>query len=548
MNFKDVGTILANAWAEYSPTMIGHLLLALVLGIYVLDPVGSFPLREFWPSIKLAADRLIFESGVKIERGYLIALLIYLYLWLFGRVSYAVGRLLRLESSTYYAPTARCLSQLSRHTAPVGRLSRLYEETLALWDRQLLLRGYGETGTTWTRERVHLWARYQRFASLAALFLVAWRLEGGSGSLDPGRITDVALLCIALAVISAWKDRVWSRRNMEQWASNVVEQLEKESTSAPPWDQGVARNAEFVKVMHNHIHAQSLHAGRWVSHRVLNLPLPGMIRYWLYRKLPNSRLAHWSGDDWSLWNSAHARPFIHDATIPPELRTQPFAKRFDRLLHCEGSGLAILVDPRHAYAPGVTGAGQSYCLGERQHGGRALSMYLMQTESDHTGDICFNAAGGLAWLVVADVGPIPIELLAQGAATHWDNSDKELAEWSRDLPLWQAMTRLSCADTSNWTYQMVRRRDVKVAGVELRSSTEPKAGHSYVVRGRLASVDLEFSFALQVFATPDRGKLLIAWVFLHLYGKPSMPPAVRPWWNWKSWAEYFGNVPGVPKG
>lgn len=538
MNFKDLGALLSNAWAAFSPTVIGHLLLAVILGAYVLDPAGSFPVREIWPSIKAAADRLLDEAGMKIERGYVIALLLYLYLWLFAQVSFGVGRLLRLESSTAYVPTARCLSQLSRHTKPVGRLVQFYEDTLALWARQLLLRGYGEAGSKWTRDRVHLWARYQRFASVATVALVAWRIEGGSGSVDPARVTHIAVACMALAIFSAWKDRVWSTRSMEQWASNLVEQLEKDSPPLEGRSQASGRNAEFVRLMHGYMTAQSLHAGRWLSHRVLNLPLPQKMRHWLFGRLPRARLPHWSGDDWALWNSAEMKPFVHDATLPADLYTQPFAREFDRLLGCRGAGLAILVDPAKAYAPGVEGAGQSYCLGERQHGGRALSMHWLPYGERAIGSLSFTAPGGLAWIAVADVDTVPIALLAQQANKHWHNGGKELAEWSRDLPLWEAMTRLTRGDTSDWTAQRLRQREVKVAGVELGSSVDAKAGHSYVVRGRLASVDLEFSVALQVFSTPDSGKILVAWSFLQLLGSPSVPPEVLPWWNWRSWSEY----------
>ena len=522
MNLKDLLASFSALWARHSPTVIVHLALLVILVSYVLSGGNGLFVADLWRLAKQAIDDSLKEVGIQIERGYVIVALVYLYLtacqWVAGMVGSIPGLRVRIQSQL----TPELASRLARFVPTDNDMFDVDRKLWRQWDdiRQAQQEHDQSSTLGWYDRNISLWSRYLGLSVIAFVGVLAWRLEGASGAVSAARVTDIALALFAFALLSRWRLGRWVKRREESSVWSAIEAYERKRPPVEEHEPIVSLRARLISETRRFRLALDRHPTSVLRNLIFRLHLP--FRQRLLQAVPHS-YPRWNNDDWLLFDSA-LRLHSEERTQPPiALRVDAFRSRFASLLECRGAGLCILVADDTGLAPAVRDFGASYCFAERSHEGRRFPLrYSASSSGAGLGTFEFARYGGEGWGVLADMGPQRIELIAQHR--YGSPSDGNLAED------WFALFRADL-DTAGWSRGSFRAEGETVHGVHLCSSVPAVLGHSYFLRARIQAEGPEAVIAFQCFGAGDAQRLLIAWKIIAIYGQPSRPPLVRPWWS-----------------
>jgi hypothetical protein len=521
MNLDKLLASLSDLWARHAPTVLMHGALFIVMQTWVANFGPNLGAEHLWHEVKTKVDALLVESGIKIERGYALAAIGYVYLvivqWLADTVTQFPGLRPTFAYRTFDV-------DFLRHAGNVLRLPpdpyRILEKVDQLVDK--FTRGFKERGEpepySWLQADISKWSRFYGLAIVATVASLVWWLEGGSGAVSRSRVGQLALCLLGFALLARGQltRKYRNRRRQLRYAALRSRELE---------DSGEAEANQLSHLRNDAIVANVAYEKAYQRHpttlvRRYTARLPGPVRETLWHRL--SYLPR-PAEDWELTRSQAARQEDYTGPLPSSLSVSAYQARFRNLLECRGSGLFFLVNRDLGLAPSAEGGGAEYSFETRRHGyGEVMIRFRADWRKNEDGWLSTNNYGAL-WGFLADIGPYPIERVAGGNLPEVD--DPQLAWWHL-LESELDMSGIAAAnlDTDN----------AKVHGIAVRSALRARPGNTYLLRSRCRS-GAEAVIAFQCFATPDVGRLLIAWKFLNVFREKQQAPQILPWWKPAAW-------------
>lgn len=525
MNLDKLFAFLSEQWARHSPTIAVHLALLLVLQLAVLQP-GLLQGESLWTWFKGLLDTGLAELGIQPERAYVLVALAYVYL---AGIQLAAAELaaLPLLRPSYAEPPLndeqlRQAARLLPGPPDFFAVSRRLRELQQRYEHAAGANG-GEPFPWLGRRRREL-QRYLGLCLLSALGCAAWLLAGAPGAQSYGRALALLAGCIAAALLVRW----WLRRYFERYIHELrwatLNELARDQRSeaddgAEPWRADpLAEARSRVLARHTAFEQAWARSPAGLATR-LSWQLPRRLQPALRQRIARIELPG-TEEDWALLSSLQTR---HAAAPPPPaaaLDCAPYAGRFAALLECPGAGLALLLDPALGLAPAAREHGASFCFATRRHGGPVLGL-----DYEPGRQLLRIHGWRLRWACLMALGPgLPIEQLAQGRLP--PGPARRLADG-----------RL---DTAGWAPGAMQ-----LDGQALDEVQPARAGDSYLLRARLRS-GVEALLALQCFATPQPGRLLLAWKLLEAFEERRDVALAAPWWRLRGWRELPARRPERP--
>ena len=532
MSFDKLLASLADLWAKHAPTVVMHVVLFIALRTWVVGFDHSLGTEQGWLDLKTSVDALLAEVGIDNGRGYALLALGYVYLSAFQWLANVVTQLPVLRPP-YSEPSLnvdflRYAGGVLRLRPDAYRVREKLDEVVEKFARGFKERGESEPGS-WLRFDTAKWSRYYGLGIVATAGSLLWWLQGSSGAVSAGRVAQLVLALLVFTLLARWQVVRKHRSRAQQMRYAALRAYERDHAAEAEVSElrslraeALANNDAYWKAYdRNPVSIIRRYSQRW----------PPFLKERLWRRLP---YLPGLADDWDLVRSQAARQEDYTNPPPSSLSVAAYQSRFRNLLECRGSGLCMLVDPALGLAPSAWGSGAEYSLDARCHGaGQVGIRYYAGWGADDEGSFGVGNSAD-TWGFLADIGPHPIELVAQG--TFPPVQDRTLA--------WSHLTD-NKLDTSGLLGEHLNKRDAKVAGIEVCSMQPARPGHTYLMRKRCRS-GAEPVVAFQCFATPDKGRLLVAWRILGVVRENHVAPKIPPWWRPSAWGFLKALAAGRP--
>ena len=526
MNVSKILDFLADLWSKHAPTVFMHVILFLLIRAWVLDPGYVIDSEPLWVEVKSLVQNVLKELGFqKIEIGYVLAVLILIYLTVIQWLAYLVSSLRSLAIIYRDGINPDLLVHAGTLLRTEPQVYRVLDETNKITEtylRQIRDQEKPEP-FDWTYKQVQTWARYYGLALIAFFAAFLWYWNDSEGAKSSGSVLQLLIVILIFAAAARYKaQRHWRNYRDNLHYAALHEHYRHQEISPEPFELRYLRedilrtDAKFYE-WYEQNPSQILR--RWLAR------LPKRIRKPLEKYLTPPRYnEHF---DWDLLRSQKLKQEAEEQQTPQALDVEQYRNRFSALLECEGSGLCLLVDPMSGLAPSVPGGGSSYSFATRSYKGQdpAIRYFVYEDGGETVHNLRVQNFDD-TWGFLVDAGDHPIELIAQEI---FPNEPTE-ADW------WQIAGRRR--DKKPWNGDMFIASGSTIHGVLAKDTQTIIPGHSYLYRCKTFS-RVEAIIAFQCFFIEGRNQLLIPWKILDvIYDKPS-PTVILPWWNPRAWRHVF---------
>lgn len=511
---------------RYGPVVMAHLLFFVALGLFAIERKDLPPGASIWAGLLAKIDANLAAVGLSLERWYVIAALLLVYLtafeWLRGFLS--AFPLLRIIYRPRFAPSLLAYACATLGLEPNVRVVTDALSALIERAREQVRQKNEADPYQWMVDREQKLRNDYGTLLIALVAVLIWAAYGHpyAKSADVVWITAL-LLAVSAVVLRAYIKRYHNRRlnRSGAWALAVVEQ---EHGGA---DRRLRRELRRVAERRAEQQLAARRHPAMLLGRLLRI-LPGRWRHALAHRIQRPALDR--GDDWRLVASSSKR-FADEAPVEVSaLDARPFAPRFTSLLERKGTGLFILVPHMSGLALGANRAGSSFAFAERSHDARGFGLQLLARDSlDQQSQPKLRIETGSARGFIAEAGCHPLEKLLSG-----DSPDHR--------PGWMSVIRPTL--DSSWLLAHNSADRVDVEGVQVGRAVDLKPGASYLL-GMVGAAGTVATVAIQCYRIEGSERLLIAWGFLDVQTKQDSHPKPLPWWKPAAWKGLIRPPPRV---
>lgn len=522
MNISKVLSLLKDLWSKHSPTVLWHIVLFVLIREWILDPNYIVDGQSAWLAVKNGVTLVLSELGFTVERGYVIAILILLYLTIIQWLAFAISRLPFL-SLTYREAVDPSLitfaGDILRTPPSVPHTLNKMNDIVNSYLRKFRDRGEPEP-YDWLYKQFETWLRYYGLSLLTLVAALGWLWRGSQINIFSERVLYLALIMLPVAFVFKWraKKKLVTHRKYLRYAALYEYKKDQNNKTEPDKLRNLRQSllrqrAEYEAAYMRHPKSVILN----FSYR-----FPRFIGRFVKRNFIDKYLSHPPRPDignWELLQSQILKQSEEEHPIASALRVEAFKERFRALLECQGAGLCLLISPESGLAPSVPEGGSRYSFAARKHDYRSPSITYKCYGQDKKLEVP-NYENEWGFLVL--VGQYPIELLAQRILPKSSNQEY----W------WRLISRH--LETNEWTREMFESDGTEVCGVKACRTQTFIPGNSYIYRST-SEANIETVIAFQCFLVGGTDHILIAWKILDVILKEKEPPKILPWWDLNAW-------------